>query len=88
MHTQRTLCIIKPDATRRNLTGPINERIEAVGLRIIACKRLVAQVLSGEDAIVRYRALMGDTAPGQGRSRHDPPGLRAEHRGECGARLG
>ncbi|MBU0800148.1 MAG: nucleoside-diphosphate kinase, partial [Alphaproteobacteria bacterium] len=36
MATERTLSIIKPDATRRNLTGAINERIEKNGLRIIA----------------------------------------------------
>ncbi|MCX7338808.1 MAG: nucleoside-diphosphate kinase [Alphaproteobacteria bacterium] len=40
MQTQRTFSIIKPDATRRNLTGKINERIEDAGLRIIAQKRL------------------------------------------------
>ena len=38
--TQRTLSIIKPDATRRNLTGKINARFEDSGLRIIAQKRL------------------------------------------------
>lgn len=37
---QRTLSILKPDATRRNLTGKINAHIEAQGLRIIAQKRL------------------------------------------------
>lgn len=37
---QRTLSIIKPDITRRNLTGAVNEKIEASGLRIIAQKRL------------------------------------------------
>ncbi len=40
MTTQRTLSIIKPDATRRNLTGAINDRFERRGLRIIAQKRL------------------------------------------------
>ncbi|MBU0859338.1 MAG: nucleoside-diphosphate kinase [Alphaproteobacteria bacterium] len=40
MATERTLSIIKPDATRRNLTGAINERIEKNGLRIIAQKRI------------------------------------------------
>ena len=40
MTVQRTLSIIKPDATRRNLTGAINQRFEAAGLRIIAQKRL------------------------------------------------
>ena len=40
MATERTLSIIKPDATRRNLTGAINERFEKGGLRIVAQKRL------------------------------------------------
>jgi nucleoside-diphosphate kinase len=40
MAIERTLSIIKPDATRRNLTGAINERFERSGLRIIAQKRL------------------------------------------------
>lgn len=40
MAIERTLSIIKPDATRRNLTGKINVLLEAAGLRIIAQKRL------------------------------------------------
>lgn len=40
MALERTLSIIKPDATRRNLTGAINALLEAAGLRIIAQKRL------------------------------------------------
>jgi nucleoside-diphosphate kinase len=40
MATERTLSIIKPDATRRNLTGAINHRFEQRGLRIVAQKRL------------------------------------------------
>jgi nucleoside-diphosphate kinase len=40
MAIERTLSIIKPDATRRNLTGRINALLEAAGLRIIAQKRL------------------------------------------------
>ena len=40
MAIERTLSILKPDATRRNLTGAINERFEKAGLRIIAQKRL------------------------------------------------
>ncbi len=40
MALQQTLSIIKPDATRRNLTGKINAKIEGVGLKIIAQKRL------------------------------------------------
>ena len=41
MAVERTLSIIKPDATRRNLSGAINERFERNGLRIIAQKRLL-----------------------------------------------
>ena len=95
MTIERTLSIVKPDATRRNLTGQINARLEAAGLRIIAQKRLrltreqaevfyavhaersffddlcdfmisgpvVAQVLEGEDAIVKNREIMGATNP-------------------------
>lgn len=37
---ERTLSIIKPDATRRNLTGQINARLEAAGLRIVAQRRI------------------------------------------------
>ena len=40
MAIERTFSIIKPDATRRNLTGAINAMIEAVGLRIVAQKRV------------------------------------------------
>ncbi len=40
MALERTLSIIKPDATRRNLTGQINARFEAEGLRIVAQKRM------------------------------------------------
>jgi nucleoside-diphosphate kinase len=40
MALERTLSIIKPDATRRNLTGRINAKFEEKGLRIIAQKRL------------------------------------------------
>ncbi len=95
MAVQRTLSIIKPDATRRNLTGRINARFEEADLRVVAQKRLwltraqaeqfyavhagkpffeglcsfmssgpiVAQVLEGEDAIARNRAIMGATNP-------------------------
>lgn len=97
MATERTLSIIKPDATARNITGRINALIEAAGLRIIAQKRvrwpieqarkfyaehaerpfygelctfmtsgpIVLQVLEGEDAIAKYRAVMGATNPAQ-----------------------
>jgi nucleoside-diphosphate kinase len=40
MAPSRTLSIIKPDATRRNLTGAINAVLEEAGLRIVAQKRL------------------------------------------------
>ncbi len=40
MALERTLSIIKPDATRRNLTGRINAMLEEAGLRIVAQKRL------------------------------------------------
>jgi nucleoside-diphosphate kinase len=95
MAIERTLSIIKPDATRRNLTGQINARLEAAGLRIIAQRRLrltraqaeafyavhkerpfyrtlcefmtsgpvVVQVLEGENAVERNRAVMGATDP-------------------------
>src|SRR5579864_9348922 len=95
MAIERTLSIIKPDATRRNLTGAINRRFEENGLRIVAQKRLqlsremaerfyavhaerpffaslvgfmssgpvVVQVLEGEDAVAKNRAVMGATNP-------------------------
>ncbi|HQT83428.1 MULTISPECIES: nucleoside-diphosphate kinase [Acidiphilium] len=40
MAIEHTLSIIKPDATRRNLTGAINAKFEAAGLRIVAQKRI------------------------------------------------
>jgi nucleoside-diphosphate kinase len=40
MALERTLSIIKPDATRRNLTGKINAKFEDAGLRIVAQKRI------------------------------------------------
>jgi len=95
MAVERTFSIIKPDATRRNLTGKINARVEESGLRIIAQKRLwltrgqaegfyavhrerpffkdlctfmtsgpvVVQVLEGDNAIAKYREVMGATNP-------------------------
>ncbi len=95
MAKERTLSIIKPDATRRNLTGAINAKIEGAGLRIIAQKRtkwkkkdaeafykvhkarpffkdlvrfmtsgpIVMQVLEGDNAVQRYRTVMGATNP-------------------------
>jgi nucleoside-diphosphate kinase len=40
MAVERTFSIIKPDATRRNLTGKITDRLESAGLRVIASKRI------------------------------------------------
>jgi nucleoside-diphosphate kinase len=40
MAIQRTFSIIKPDATKRNLTGQVVARFEAAGLRVVASKRL------------------------------------------------
>ena len=92
---ERTLSIIKPDATRRNLTGKINALIEDSGLRIIAQRRIqltraqaeqfysvhkeraffgelcdfmisgtvVVQALEGDNAVAKYREIMGATNP-------------------------
>jgi nucleoside-diphosphate kinase len=51
MALERTLSIIKPDATRRNITGRINSRFETAGLAIIAQRRLL---LSRERAEAFY----------------------------------
>ena len=95
MAVERTFSIIKPDATKRNLSGAINAVIEKAGLRIVAQRRVVmtkgqaetfyavhkgrpfygelvemmsagpvvAQVLEGENAIAKYREIMGATNP-------------------------
>src|ERR1043165_8343833 len=41
MATERTFSIIKPDATRRNLTGAITAKLEEAGLRIVASRRIL-----------------------------------------------
>ena len=46
---ERTLSIIKPDATRRSITGKINAMIEEAGLSIIAQKRIRLSVLQAEE---------------------------------------
>ncbi len=51
MAIERTLSIIKPDATRRNLTGKINAKFEEAGLRIVAQRRIL---LSREQAEAFY----------------------------------
>jgi len=49
MATERTLSIIKPDATRRNLTGKINALFEDAGLRIVAQKRVqLSEAVAGK----------------------------------------
>jgi nucleoside-diphosphate kinase len=48
MAIERTLSILKPDATRRNLTGKINARFEERGLRIVAQKRLRLDTATAE----------------------------------------
>lgn len=92
---QRTLCLVKPDAVSRNLSGAILDMIQKSDLNVAALKMLrlskaeaegfyavhkerpffssltdsmcsgpiVAAVLEGEDAIARYRKLMGATNP-------------------------
>jgi nucleoside-diphosphate kinase len=97
MAIERTFSILKPDATKRNLTGAINALIEKAGLQVVAQKRVqmstaeasrfyavhkerpffgelvefmtsapvVVQVLEGENAIAKYREVMGATNPAQ-----------------------
>ncbi len=95
--TNLTFSIIKPDATKRNITGKINSYIEAAGLKIVAQKRIkmsrqqaeifneihkerpfynelvefmtsapvIVQVLKGENAVKKYRDIMGATNPAE-----------------------
>ena len=62
MVLERTLSIIKPDATRRNLTGKINARFEDSGLRIVAQKRLhlTKEQAEGFYNVHRERAFFND----------------------------
>ena len=62
MALERTLSIIKPDATRRNLTGKINARFEDAGLRIIAQKRvhLTREQAEGFYYVHKERAFFND----------------------------
>jgi nucleoside-diphosphate kinase len=62
MAIERTLSIIKPDATRRNLTGKINAKFEEAGLRIIAQKRIRLSQEQAEQfyAVHRERPFFGE----------------------------
>lgn len=62
MAIERTLSIIKPDATRRNLTGKINAKFEDAGLRIIAQRRVSLTREQAEKfyAVHAERAFYGD----------------------------
>ena len=62
MATERTLSIIKPDATRRNLTGAINAKFEEAGLRIVAQKRIRLSQAQAEAfyAVHRERPFFGE----------------------------
>lgn len=62
MAIERTFSIIKPDATRRNLTGAVNAKIEGAGLRIIAQKRiqLTQDQAEGFYAVHKERPFFGE----------------------------
>ena len=62
MAVQRTFSIIKPDATKRNITGKVNAKIEEAGLRIIAQKRvqLTEKQAGGFYAVHKERPLYPD----------------------------
>ncbi|MEO8243382.1 MAG: nucleoside-diphosphate kinase, partial [bacterium] len=55
MSTERTLSIIKPDATRRNLTGKIVAKFEDAGLRVVASKRIHLSVAQAGEFYAEHR---------------------------------
>ena len=62
MAIQRTFSILKPDATRRNLTGAINRKFEENGLRIVAQKRIhmTREQAEGFYAVHKERPFFGE----------------------------
>ena len=62
MTAERTFSIIKPDATRRNLTGKINAIIESAGLRIVAQKRIHMTMAQAKEfyAVHKDRPFFGE----------------------------
>ena len=62
MALERTFSIIKPDATKRNLTGAINAKLEAAGLRIVAQKRIhmTKEQAEGFYAVHKERPFFGE----------------------------
>ena len=62
MATQRTFSIIKPDATRRNITGKIISKFEEAGLRVVASKRIhmTREQAEGFYAVHKERPFFGE----------------------------
>jgi nucleoside-diphosphate kinase len=62
MATERTFSIIKPDATRRNLTGAVTAKLEEAGLRVVASKRIrmTRDQAEGFYAVHRERPFFND----------------------------
>jgi nucleoside-diphosphate kinase len=62
MATTRTFSIIKPDATRRNITGAVTKMLEEAGLRVVASKRIqmTTEQAEGFYAVHRERSFFGD----------------------------
>ena len=62
MSKQQTFSIIKPDATRRNLTGAVNQKFEENGLRIVAQKRIqmTPEQAEGFYAVHKERPFFGE----------------------------